>query len=85
MWRRARRTAGDHETQEEATRELHHEVEVFYPYLIRYYQDRYKVAEAHLNDGGETSIKATVLKHRPWLAMLLPDDEVLGNQPDMAT
>ncbi len=43
-------------------RELHNEVEVFYPYLIRYYEDRYKVAEAHLNDGGETSIKATVLK-----------------------
>jgi hypothetical protein len=43
-------------------RELHHEVEFFYPYLIRYYEDRYKVAEAHLNDGGETSIKATVLK-----------------------
>jgi hypothetical protein len=43
-------------------RELHNEVEVFYPYLIRYYEERYKVAEAHLNDGGETSIKATVLK-----------------------
>ncbi len=43
-------------------RELHNDVEVFYPYLIQYYQDRYKVAEAHLNDGGETSIKATVLK-----------------------
>ena len=43
-------------------RELHYEVEVFYPYLIRYYQDRYKVAQAHLNDGGETWIKATVLK-----------------------
>jgi hypothetical protein len=43
-------------------RELHNEVEVFYPYLIRYYEDRYGVAEAHLNDGGETSIKATVLK-----------------------
>ncbi len=43
-------------------RELHEDVEVFYPYLIQYYEDRYKVAEAHLNDGGETSIKATVLK-----------------------
>ncbi len=43
-------------------RELHDDVEVFYPYLIQYYQDRYKVAEAHLGDGGETSIKATVLK-----------------------
>jgi Peptidase S46 len=43
-------------------RELHDKVEVFYPYLIQYYQDRYKVADAHLNDGGETSIKATVLK-----------------------
>jgi hypothetical protein len=44
------------------SRELHNEVEVFYPYLIRYYEDRYKVAEGHLKDGGETSIKATVLK-----------------------
>jgi hypothetical protein len=43
-------------------RELHDDVEVFYPYLIQYYEDRYKVAEGHLNDGGETSIKATVLK-----------------------
>ncbi len=43
-------------------RELHHDVEVFYPYLVQYYEDRYKVAEAHLGDGGETSIKATVLK-----------------------
>jgi hypothetical protein len=43
-------------------RQLHNEVEVFYPYLIRYYEDRYKVAEAHLSDAGETSIKATVLK-----------------------
>lgn len=43
-------------------RELHDDVEVFYPYLIQYYEDRYKIAEAHLADGGETSIKATVLK-----------------------
>jgi hypothetical protein len=43
-------------------RELHNDVEVFYPYFIQYFEDRYKVAEAHLNDGGETSIKATVLK-----------------------
>ncbi|HEX8791981.1 MAG TPA: S46 family peptidase [Polyangiaceae bacterium] len=43
-------------------RELHNDIEVFYPYLIQYYEDRYKIAEAHLNDAGETSIKATVLK-----------------------
>ncbi len=43
-------------------RELHHDAEVFYPYLIQYFEDRYKVAEAHIGDGGETSIKATVLK-----------------------
>ena len=43
-------------------RELHNEVEVYYPYVIQYYEDRYKIAEAHLKDGGETSIKATVLK-----------------------
>jgi hypothetical protein len=43
-------------------KEIHNDIEVFYPYLIQYYEDRYKVAEGHLNDGGETSIKATVLK-----------------------
>ncbi|MGO9713106.1 MAG: S46 family peptidase, partial [Polyangiaceae bacterium] len=42
--------------------EVHHDVEVFYPYLIDYLKERYKLAEAHLGDGGETSIKATVLK-----------------------
>ena len=43
-------------------REVRHDIETFYPYLIAYYEERYKVAEAHLGDGGETSIKATVLK-----------------------
>jgi hypothetical protein len=43
-------------------RELHDDVDTFYPYFIKYFEDRYKIADAHLNDGGETSIKATVLK-----------------------
>ncbi len=42
--------------------EVHHDVEVFYPYLIDYLKERYKLAEAHLGDGGETAIKATVMK-----------------------
>ncbi len=37
-------------------------LESFYPYLIEYLEERYKIVEDHLADGGETSIKATVLK-----------------------
>lgn len=43
-------------------KEVHNDIETFYPYLIAYFEDRYKVAEAHLGDGGETTIKATVMK-----------------------
>jgi hypothetical protein len=42
--------------------EIHHDMEWFYPYLITYLDERYKLAEAHVGDGGETAIKATTLK-----------------------
>ncbi|HET9991269.1 MAG TPA: S46 family peptidase, partial [Kofleriaceae bacterium] len=42
--------------------EVHHDIEWFYPYLIGYFEERYKLAEAHLGDGGETAIKATTMK-----------------------
>jgi hypothetical protein len=42
--------------------EVHHDLEWFYPYLIAYYDERYKLAESHLPDGGETAIKATTMK-----------------------
>jgi hypothetical protein len=42
--------------------EIHHNVEWSYPYRIAYLKERYDIAEAHLKDGGETAIKATVAK-----------------------
>ncbi len=42
--------------------ELRHDIEWTYPYIISFYEERYKLAEAHLNDGGETAIKATTMK-----------------------
>jgi len=42
--------------------ELHHDVEWYYPYLIAYLDERYKLMESHLADGGETAIKAGVAK-----------------------
>ena len=42
--------------------DIHHQVEWTLPYRIAYAEERYKIAEAHLNDDGETSTKATVLK-----------------------
>jgi len=42
--------------------EVHHDIEWFYPYLISFFEERYKLAEAHLADGGETAIKATTMK-----------------------
>jgi hypothetical protein len=42
--------------------EVHHDIEWFYPYLISYLEERYKLAESHLGDGGETAIKATTMK-----------------------
>jgi hypothetical protein len=46
----------------ETALETRHAVEWLYPYLIAYLKERYKIAEEHLNAGGETAIKATVLK-----------------------
>jgi len=42
--------------------ELHHDIEWFYPNLIGFLEERYKLAESHLGDGGETAIKATTMK-----------------------
>lgn len=42
--------------------EVHHDLEWFYPYVIGYLDERYKLAESHLGDGGETAIKAGVMK-----------------------
>ncbi len=42
--------------------EIHHDVEWYYPYYIEYSKQKYAIAEAHLNDAGETGIKATVMK-----------------------
>ncbi|MDB4953315.1 MAG: peptidase [Myxococcales bacterium] len=42
--------------------EIHHDIEWYYPYLIAYFEERYHLAEAHLNDGGETSRIALTMK-----------------------
>src|SRR5262249_4020200 len=42
--------------------EVHHDIEWFYPYYIGLAEERYKLAEAHLKDEGETAIKATTMK-----------------------
>ena len=42
--------------------EVHFDLEWAYPYRIAAAEERYKLAEAHLKDGGETAIKATTLK-----------------------
>jgi len=44
--------------------EVHHQVEWTLPYRVAYAEERYKVAEHHLTDEGETATKATVLKQR---------------------
>ncbi len=46
----------------ETALETRHDVEWFYPYLIAYLKERYKLAEEHLKAGGETAIKAGVMK-----------------------
>ncbi len=40
----------------------HHDLEWGYPYMIAYFQERYKMFEAHVGDAGEISIKATTGK-----------------------
>jgi hypothetical protein len=42
--------------------DIHHEVEWTLPYRIAFAEERYKIAEAHLSDDGETGTKATVTK-----------------------
>ena len=42
--------------------DIHHEVEWTLPYRIAFAEERYKIAEAHLGDDGETGTKATVMK-----------------------
>jgi hypothetical protein len=42
----------------------HHALEWYYPYMIATFEERYKLAEAHLGDGGETAIKATTMKQQ---------------------
>jgi hypothetical protein len=44
--------------------DIHHEVEWALPYRIAFAEERYKIAEAHLADDGETGTKATVMKQR---------------------
>jgi Peptidase S46 len=40
----------------------HHDLEWYYPYMVQYLGERYKLADSHLADGGETAIKATTMK-----------------------
>ena len=42
--------------------EIHHDLEWYYPYLVAYLQEYYALAEQHVNDPGETGIKAGVAK-----------------------
>ena len=43
--------------------EIHHDLEWYYPYLITYYDERYKLAEAHPNDADKKTVEhATTLK-----------------------
>ncbi|HEY1551694.1 MAG TPA: S46 family peptidase [Kofleriaceae bacterium] len=48
--------------RDDTAAEVHHNIEWAYPYLIAYFEETYKIAEAHLKDGGETAIKATTAK-----------------------
>lgn len=42
--------------------EVHFNIDWAYPYRIAYSKEKYAIVEAHLKDGGETGIKATVAK-----------------------
>jgi hypothetical protein len=42
----------------------HHELEWYYPYMAQWLDERYKLADSHLADGGETAIKATTMKQQ---------------------
>ena len=41
---------------------IHHDLATAYPYRIEYLSQRYKLAEEHVKDAGETGIKATTQK-----------------------
>ncbi|HTR53135.1 MAG TPA: S46 family peptidase [Kofleriaceae bacterium] len=71
---------------------VRHDVEWAYPYMIAYYQERYALAESHLNDEGETKIKAGVQKQyiqnalakfQGILAGLQKDPELLKQKEDL--
>ena len=43
--------------------EVHHDLEWYYPYLITYYDERYKLAESHLEDADKKTVEhATTMK-----------------------
>ena len=43
--------------------EIHHDLEWYYPYLITYYDERYKLAESHLHDADKKTVEhATTMK-----------------------
>jgi hypothetical protein len=42
--------------------EVHHDVEWHLPYYIQYLDEKYKIAEAHVNDEGETRFAAITMK-----------------------
>jgi len=46
----------------ETAAEIHHDVEWFLPYYIQYLEERYKIAEGHVNDTTDTAVKATTMK-----------------------
>jgi hypothetical protein len=46
----------------ETASETHNDLDWYYPYVTAYLDERYKVAEAHVQDAGETGIKATTTK-----------------------
>ena len=46
----------------QTAQETRHNIEWYYPYIIAYFKERYGIAESMLAAGGETAIKATVMK-----------------------
>ena len=51
-------------TRTKTALEVKHDVEWYYPYFLQHARERYGIAEKHLDAGGETAIKAGVLKQR---------------------
>jgi hypothetical protein len=48
--------------RDDTASELHHDLEWYYPYVIAYLDEKYKLMESHLADGGQTAITAGVNK-----------------------